>query len=88
MSERKGSGLWIAVVAIAAVSVILSYNWTGGPGPLSESTTIFVGLAAAIFAAVVVLLLRLGSRRRFCPSCGRSIPFDACLCPYCGRSLS
>ena len=88
MSERKGSGLWIAVVAIAAVSVVLSYNWTGGPGPPFNSTTMFLGLVAAILIAVVVLLLRLGSRRRFCPSCGRSIPFDARLCPYCGRSMS
>jgi hypothetical protein len=24
---------------------------------------------------------------RHCPSCGRSIPFDAQLCPYCGRNF-
>jgi hypothetical protein len=22
---------------------------------------------------------------RFCPACGRSIPFDAVICPYCGK---
>ncbi len=24
------------------------------------------------------------SSGRYCPSCGRSIPFDASICPYCG----
>ncbi len=24
---------------------------------------------------------------RICPSCGRSIPFDAKVCPYCGKNF-
>ena len=24
------------------------------------------------------------SSNRYCPKCGRSIPFDASICPYCG----
>jgi len=24
------------------------------------------------------------SSNRYCPNCGRSIPFDAAICPYCG----
>jgi hypothetical protein len=24
---------------------------------------------------------------RYCPSCGRAIPFDANLCPYCGKQF-
>ena len=27
------------------------------------------------------------SSTRFCPNCGRSIPFDASICPYCGLKL-
>ena len=28
-----------------------------------------------------------GHSERFCPQCGRVIPFDAYLCPYCGNSF-
>jgi len=24
---------------------------------------------------------------RYCPSCGRAIPFDANICPYCGKNF-
>lgn len=24
---------------------------------------------------------------RYCPNCGREIPFDARICPYCGRNF-
>jgi len=27
------------------------------------------------------------SNDRFCPSCGRIIPFDANVCPYCGKKF-
>lgn len=27
------------------------------------------------------------SRDRYCPSCGRSIPFDALVCPYCKKDF-
>jgi len=27
------------------------------------------------------------SSNRYCPKCGRSIPFDASICPYCGLKL-
>jgi len=26
-------------------------------------------------------------RERFCPACGRAIPFDAKLCSYCGKKF-
>lgn len=26
-------------------------------------------------------------KERFCPDCGRTIPFDANLCPYCGKKF-
>ncbi|KAA0002527.1 MAG: zinc ribbon domain-containing protein, partial [Thermoplasmata archaeon] len=26
-------------------------------------------------------------KERICPSCGRSIPFDAKVCPYCGKNF-
>ena len=25
--------------------------------------------------------------KRYCPSCGRAIPFDANICPYCGKKF-
>lgn len=25
--------------------------------------------------------------RRYCPNCGRAIPFDANICPYCGKKF-
>ena len=25
--------------------------------------------------------------KRYCPDCGREIPFDAKLCPYCGKKF-
>lgn len=27
------------------------------------------------------------SRARYCPNCGRSIPFDAKICPYCKKDF-
>lgn len=27
------------------------------------------------------------SKDRYCPGCGRAIPFDALLCPYCGKKF-
>ena len=28
-----------------------------------------------------------GSKSRYCPDCGRAIPFDANICPYCGKKF-
>ena len=25
--------------------------------------------------------------QRYCPNCGRNIPFDAKICPYCGKNF-
>ena len=30
---------------------------------------------------------RLDHRIRYCPKCGRQIPFDANVCPYCGKQF-
>ena len=32
-------------------------------------------------------LLEKPKPKRYCPSCGRSIPMDANLCPYCGNDF-
>jgi len=30
---------------------------------------------------------KMGDERRYCPKCGRNIPFDANICPYCGNKF-
>lgn len=52
-------------------------------------------LAAAVFGIVLIIAgyydYQKGesqdSKGRYCPSCGRSIPFDAKICPYCGKKF-
>lgn len=86
--EQKASTMMTIIIFIIGLSVILSYNWSNLPNRnLFDSTTIFFG----ILVAAIIFIAARASRRdfglRFCPACGRQIPFDAQLCPYCGHRL-
>jgi len=49
----------------------------------------FGGIIGVIIYVVMRNNLKPTSKapRRFCPSCGRNIPFDANICPYCGKKF-
>lgn len=80
--------LTVALLGIA-LAVILSYDWTnGGFTPGASATFLVAGLVAVIVVLAVAVIRSLNRPpRRFCPSCGREIPFDARGCPCCSAEL-
>lgn len=94
--ERLPSRVAVAAAFIIGLSVFLSFRWWDTPpGFRDDAPNIILGGGFIVVLIVVVALLtRLvrggrisASPLRFCPSCGRQIPFDARFCSYCGRSF-
>jgi predicted nucleic acid-binding Zn ribbon protein len=82
--------LYLIISLIIGLSVVLSYEWwRPEPGSRADAPNIiFLGIAIGVILYVAARLVGEGGaigRKRFCPACGRMIPFDANLCPYCGR---
>jgi apolipoprotein N-acyltransferase len=91
--ERK-----IATVCafILGLSVFLSFEWWETPPSFRSDAfdMIALGVVLVVLILLVTFVVRflrvLGpawNRRRFCPRCGRQIPFDALVCPYCAHQL-
>ncbi len=84
----------MVVFFIVGFSVVLSYDW-GAPTPQFRQDAPTVILFGILVAAIIYIATRYTTRGagpfgfglRFCPACGRQIPFDARLCPYCGQRL-
>lgn len=80
---------------IVSMSVFLSINWSGSPGPLFNSWTLLLGLLVAVIASLILwfaLWARPSAARRLaplrlCPHCGRQVPFEATTCSSCGHPL-
>lgn len=87
-AEHKASVMMAIIFFMIGLSAILSYNWSETEArPLFDPTTILVGVVIAAIIFVASRVRERGLRLRFCPACGRQIPFDAHPCPYCGRQL-
>jgi hypothetical protein len=92
--ERKARVLVTIAFFIIGLSIVLSYDW-GAPAPQFRSDAGLTILLGILVAAIIYIASRyttkgagpFGLGLRFCPACGRRIPFDARLCPYCGQRL-
>ena len=91
---RKARASMAIVFFLIGLSVFLSYDW-GSPTPQFRSDAPLVIFFGIFVAAIIYIAARytirgagpFGFGLRFCPGCGRQIPFDARLCPYCGQRL-
>lgn len=59
--EQKASMMMTIIFFIIGLSVILSYNWTGEPGPPFNSTTILFGI---LVAAIIYIATRYTGHRQ------------------------
>jgi hypothetical protein len=97
LESRRGLKWLIRILAIIiGVSVILSFRWWSSPPGFRDDAFIIIGftviMSGLVFLVYFVMLLVTSlaggwPRQRFCPRCGRQIPFDALVCPYCGNAL-
>lgn len=72
LADACASSICIIVVAIIAFIIficIILWRFSGRKRVEYHTTTIE----------------KSSKSERYCPQCGRGIPFDAQLCPYCGR---
>jgi RNA polymerase subunit RPABC4/transcription elongation factor Spt4 len=90
-------GTGIVLVVLAVVLTI----FTLGLGAICTGPMFLIGIILFIIGLVlpegdtiiikheqpVVVRQEKPPSGRFCPSCGRSIPFDARICPYCGKNF-
>lgn len=84
--------LAIFIIGIAiAVWVYRDAEKRGESGAL----WLIINILAPIVGLIIWLIVRpeIGEKKeeqggeRYCPDCGRSIPFDAKVCPYCGTTF-
>jgi uncharacterized membrane protein YedE/YeeE len=82
----------MVIFFIIGLSVILSYQWWENP-PRFRSDAPNIILFGILVAAIIYIAPRFTGwsvpifKLRFCPACGRQIPFDVALCPFCGQRL-
>lgn len=77
MDEKTTLGIILLVVTIF-------FGWLGGV------VCILAGLLLGIVLIAIGLIQpskKEDKRDRYCPKCGRAIPFDANICPYCGKKF-
>jgi hypothetical protein len=80
------------VIFFIGLSVILSYQWWLNPPQFRSDSPIII-LFGSLVAAIIHIATRYTGwsvpifKLRFCPACGRQIPFDVALCPFCGQRL-
>ncbi len=96
---KKNSILMMVTgLLLAIISYLIWYSVEGRYGSLPHEfnplTTIsgwtaIIGIVIFIvgIALFVKVLMKEPSRDRYCPSCGREIPFDAKVCPYCKKDF-
>jgi len=85
-------GSWVGIGILLIVLTVL-FGWLGGV------VCVLAGLMVGIVLLIVGLvtpgekketqIVQPPSRQsdRYCPDCGRNIPFDANMCPYCGKKF-
>ena len=86
-----------ALITIGAVLMIAGALFsfiTLGLGIICTWPLILVGIILVIIGAIipiqqttVVQQPKVTEKDRYCPKCGREIPFDAKICPYCKKDF-
>lgn len=76
----------LTTVGIILLVATIFFGWLGGA----------VCILAGLLLGIVLIAIGLAQpskkeekekRDRYCPKCGRTIPFDANICPYCGKKF-
>ena len=91
--------LWLLIPVAFFLGVIGSIPFMIGGGNSTEIFFCMIIIPIVLFILGLVVLI-LGIEKdippkvieeksflRFCPNCGRNIPFDANICPYCGKNF-
>ena len=77
-------GSWVGIGILLIVLTVL-FGWLGGV------VCVLAGLMFGIVLIIVGLLnpenKKEGRNGRYCPDCGRAIPFDVNICPYCSKNF-
>ena len=92
--KDMNSGL-VSIGAILLVVGVLFTFFTFGFGIVCTGPLMLIGFILMIIGLVipedekktVVTSSKEPEEKRFCPNCGRGIPFDANICPYCGKKF-
>ena len=94
------SGIIIGGIVLMVIGALFTFV-TFGLGIICTWPLILVGIILFIVGAVmpnekphviqpqqpVVVQQQSPQSNRYCPACGRAIPFDANICPYCGKKF-
>jgi hypothetical protein len=88
------SGL-VSIGAILLIVGVLFTFFTFGFGIVCTGPLMLIGFILLIIGLVipeeekktVETIIKEPEKKRYCPNCGRDIPFDANICPYCGKKF-
>ena len=75
----KSDWVWsgIALIIVAIILTIFSFSFA----IICTGPMFLIGII--LFS--IGLIMEPSKKNRYCPGCGRGIPFDAQFCPYCGK---
>ncbi len=90
-----GLGVFICFIPIVAVIIAIAIGVWMYRDAERRGENGALWLIIGIIGGIIWLIVRpdIGAKKkqrhgdRHCPSCGRSIPFDAKVCPYCGADV-
>ena len=91
--EQKASMVMVLLIFFIGLIVLLSLDFTTNPPRFNPLVLLFGILVAGIiwmaFRATKRGMVSVGwpFPVRFCPVCGRSIPWNAEVCPFCGHQF-
>ena len=88
--------VWIGVILMIIGALVTFF--TLGIGIICTWPLILVGLIIFVVGLIIspggITIIqqetdtkKAKEKSRFCPKCGRSIPFDANICPYCKKDF-
>ena len=94
------SGLVTGGIVLMVIGAFFTFI-TFGLGIICTWPLILIGIIILIVGAIlpeerthviqhqqpVVVQQQNPQSNRYCPSCGRAIPFDVNVCPYCGKNF-
>ena len=94
-----GIFLWLCIPASMVLGLMFGISYAIGSGGSSEGMVCCIVLPAILFILGLAVMLmgrdktetRIDSKKksdRYCPNCGRGIPFDARTCPYCSKKFN
>jgi hypothetical protein len=84
-------GLGVTLMVVGALFTF----FTLGFGIVCTWPLLLIGFILFIFGIVIPEEktkifqpeLKESEKKRYCPNCGRQIPFDALVCPYCAKKF-